>query len=80
MPQSDVPITFDVDVRPDGYKGILCQVQWLVAWISKVWDVAPGEGDDVVPIERVLQAIVHCWRYRELVEWCPSLTVQHILD
>ena len=54
VPRSDVPFTLDVDVKHNGYGGILCQDQWPVACTSKVWDVAPSEGGDVVPIERVL--------------------------
>ena len=42
VPRYDVPFTLDVDVRHDGYGGILCQDQRLVACTSKVWDVAPS--------------------------------------
>ena len=69
VPRSDMPFTMDVDVGYDGYGGILCQDKWPVACTSKVWDIAPNEGDEVVPTEmgivssRALfaKSFVNCW-------------------
>ena len=47
-----------------------------MACTLKVWDIAPNEGDDVVPTEQALKAIVHCLRkFYSLVEWYESVTV-----
>ena len=42
-----------------------------------MWDIAFNEGDELVPTERVLKAVVHCLRkFRELLEWCPNVTIR----
>ena len=60
VPRLDISFTMHVDVGYNGYSGILCQDKWPVACTLKVWDIAPNEGDEVVPMGWVLYAVVHC--------------------
>ena len=54
IPCSDVQSVLDVDIGHSGYGGILCYDKWPVACTWKVREVAPSEGDEVVPAERIL--------------------------